>query len=338
MDVKVKLPENPVAITDLAEIEKAKALPDWNCDYCQGDNDDPDKFCTNCGAERGSKVRTVKEYTESEVPRGKERLSEADEYAIPQTMFSEVQEKPSAPAANISPFPAKKDHSLRNFSLFFLGVAAILIWLGYFLFSTKEISLTVAETTWERIVYIEESKEVVEEDWDVPSHASVIKSWRAVHHEEDVFDHYNPVKVSYQKQTGTKDRVCGKTDLGTGYFKDKICKDPVYETRYRTEKEKVYRKEPVYQTKYRFKIDRWFDVKSPPRSAGQGKSPHWPHFKLARNQRERTRSEVYTVAFRDKTGKLYSKPQTFEDWKKYQVGKAVQARINMLGMISHLNE
>ncbi len=333
---EIKLAENPVAITDLSEIEKAKALPDWNCDYCNGDNDDPDKFCTNCGAERGSKTRTIQEYAESEVPRGKRRLSEADEYAIPKTMFSEGQ-RPT-PKVDL-PLPFKRKQSTFTSTGLFLLFGIIIIAILYALFSTKEISLTVAEMKWERIVYVEESKEVKEEDWDVPAGASIIKSWKVVDHEEDVFDHYNPVKVPYQKDTGrTKDRVCGKVNLGNGYFGDKICKDPIYETKYRTEQEKVYRKEPVYRKKYRYTIDRWFDVKNPPHSSETDKSPYWPRFTLSRDQQERTRSEVYTIDFRGGNGKIYNKSYDHNTWGTYHKGKGVKGRINALGMLSYVNE
>lgn len=323
LSTPIYLPENAPAITDPEEIGKAKALPDWNCDACGGDNDAPDKFCTNCGTKRGNRVRVVEEYKEPHTlktsnPRPTHHsTSKSTLQRDPQRMW-----KPSA---------------FRNIALSVCGVV-IFISILYALFSTKEVSLTVTGMTWERVVHIEESKEVTEEDWVVPARGSIIKSWQAVHHQDDVLDHYKPVRVPYQTRTGTKEYVCGKINLGNGYFTDKTCQDPVYETRYKTEQEPVYRKKPVYATMYRYRIHRWFDIENPPRSSGTDKQPYWPRFTLSGNQRERMRSETYMIHFRDGDGNIHTKPYNLNAWSGYSKGKEVKAQINTFGTLSHITE
>jgi hypothetical protein len=322
LSTAIYLLENAPAITDPEEIKKAKALPDWNCDACGGDNDDPDKFCTNCGAERGARVRVVEEYKGQHVPK------------VPNPHPTYHTTSKSAPLRE--PQRARKSSTLRNIALP-VGVI-IFISILYALFATREVSLTVTGMTWERTVYVEESREVTEEDWAVPAGGSIIKSWRDVHHQEDVLDHYKPVRVPYQTQTGTREYVCGKINLGNGYFTDKTCRDPIYETRYKTEQEPVYRKKPVYGTMYQYRINRWFDVKNPPRSSGTDKFPYWPRFTISGNQRERTRSENYIIHFRDGDGNIHTKSYYFNTWSGYNIGKEVRARINRFGHLSHITE
>ena len=62
-DVPFYLPEDAPEVTDLEALRKAKAGPDWKCNFCGADNAADYAHCTGCGASRdGAARRPVIDY------------------------------------------------------------------------------------------------------------------------------------------------------------------------------------------------------------------------------------------------------------------------------------
>jgi hypothetical protein len=52
--VRFYLPAGEPAVTDRAAIQRARAGPDWVCEFCGGSNRATRASCTQCGAEKGA--------------------------------------------------------------------------------------------------------------------------------------------------------------------------------------------------------------------------------------------------------------------------------------------
>lgn len=212
---------------------------------------------------------------------------------------------------------------------------------------------------WEREVAIEERSIVTGEGFSLPDSAQVIGQERAVQRYDQVLDGYTTEHSRVERgrrtvtgsrtrtrerservQVGTRTYACGQRDRGNGYFEDRTCEEPVYETRTRTEtydepvsrtesdyeevSERVprYRSVPVYGTLYRWRAPRWTPL--PPTVArGDTTAPVWPAPVLRPSQRLAGRRERYFIRVAQQNGEELELEITADEWSRHRPGQSV---------------
>lgn len=306
--VRFYLPEDEPEVTEAELLRQADVGADWICEHCGSGTRADLEECAGCGAPRGSSPeRETHEYDEDEVPRSGKRERRQ---AVP------------------TPPPSTGGRGRR---LFRWGVGAAVAAGVIAIAVPSKVPATVTDKSWERTVQVEEYRTVEEEGWSIPDGGRERRHWREVHHYDRVLDHYETRTrdVSERVRTGTESYSCGKKDHGNGYFSDKTCTRPVYETRHHSEtyRDPVYRRVPVYGTRYRYEIERWLPERSVRAAGGARDEPAWPETHLGRKEREGERKEVYTLAFRDKDGKTYSREVPRPQWDRHRPDEPVTLRV-----------
>lgn len=286
-DVRFYLPEDAAEVTDAERLAEANAGPDWVCEHCGSSARATDLFCPGCGAERGGSAgQKVVEYGMDDMPRSGRPA------ATP---------RPLAAAA----VPAKKSHFGRNVLVLVAAVFSYIGWSG----RTQHVQAVLTAKEWDRTVQVEEYRTVAESDWSVPAGGTQTRSYRAIRDYRQVLDHYETrqKQVSERVQVGTETYTCGTVSKGNGYFEDRTCTRPEYETRYHTEsyQEPIYRREPVWDTKYDYRIKRWLPD-TLLRAHGDTTSPAWPVATVDATHREGQKKETYVLVLRDDKGKSYT--------------------------------
>lgn len=206
--------------------------------------------------------------------------------------------------------------------------------------ATYSAPLTVQNLTWERQVEVEAYRTLTKEDWSYPSDARVLGSRQAIHHYNQVLDHYEkkPRQVPVRVQSGSHSEsyACGSRTVnrGNGYYEQQTiyCSRtvPDYTTTYRTEYDDVpvYRQVPIYQTKYTYEIDRWvtdrFEV-ARGESTDDGVWPMWPEPKIADAKLRvgNERRERYDVALADASGRQFTQQLDLATWDNLSEGETI---------------
>ena len=315
-NVQFYLPEDAEEVTDEKKIEEAHAGADWVCAHCSSHNKAWETSCQSCG-----NPKAVKED-------GDKDLEEKVEY------FNQPKKAASQP---------KKGQS-KLVKFFLRGFAAIVIFLvGFFVLASfdKEIEVTVKEHGWERTIQMEEYKEVVEEDWKLPANASVISSERAIHHyDKNLIGHETRTR-DVQVKVGEEKYKCGQVDKGNGYFVDKYCTKPIYETRTETYEEPIYEKVPVYQTKYKYSVMKWLEI-NPLVAQGKTKNEAWPKPSSAQEGnrfREGEKKERYYFVLKVPDNKDEIEDVSYEFWKKVpEKGRLKATKSFVFGFYKGLKE
>jgi hypothetical protein len=298
-DVRFRLPDGAPDVTNAELLARAAEGPDWGCDQCGTSNAGRQTSCQQCGAPRGSAGRSPE----------------------PQVFA------PVAPTRRALP----KGLVIGSVAVVFAMLLA-LVWL----FSSHTESLQVQSRHWQREHHLEQLRTVTEEDWSVPSGGREQSRFRAVHHYNQVLDHYET--RTRQVQTGTREVKTGTRDLGNGFFEDVYSSEPVYGIE--TYEEPIYRDEPQYATKYRFQIERWTPSRVD-RAEGD-RDPRWPDTTLSAGVRpynvgaERVagKKEKYTVALWDtQRRKTHSVDVPQSTWNSCEVGTTVAVRMTSWGSI-----
>ncbi|MGH1337819.1 MAG: hypothetical protein ACRBFS_16990 [Aureispira sp.] len=288
-------------------LKQARAGADWRCSYCGQNNAATTTICKDCGNTKadGDATLAVRTYDAEEVPVSGKKAKRSEE------------EKNSP--------PQKK--SKRGCGIAAL-VGLIIIGVLFYFGRSKEILVTVEGFSWERNIATEQERLVEEEDWKVPNRGNQLKSFRAIHHYDQILDHYETRTRTKKRATGTERYVCGKRDLGNGYFEDKYCDRTLYESYEEQYEEPIYRKEPVYKTKYRYSIYRW--QKAPPLTTeGSDHNPQWPNTRaIEQDPRRRTtkQSGNYSITVRDDEGQVHAHTIPFEKWQPLQQGQQLKAK------------
>jgi len=122
-----------------------------------------------------------------------------------------------------------------------LGVIVLIIFLITY---RTEQRAVVAGVAWERKVDIQTWTTVEESDWDIPSGGREIRSYRAIHHYDQVY--------------------VGSHQVCPGSGKDRRCTSV-----------SDYESVPVYHTKYDYFIERWVVTRTP-ESHGTTYDAFWP--------------------------------------------------------------
>lgn len=309
--IRFYLPQDAPEVTDAARLAQASAGADWVCEHCDASARATDTHCPGCGAARGSSpTQQTREYGMDEVPRSGGKAQPV-----------------RAPAATA---PPRKRRGWKGPAALVAIVGGLVWWNG-----PREVTATIAAKEWSRAVEVQEYRTVAEEDWSVPQGGRQTRSFRAVRDYRQVLDHYETRtrQVSERVQTGTRTYTCGQEDMGNGYFRDKTCTEPEYETRYRTEtyEEPVYRREPVYDTKFAYEIERWLPDDTAWARGDAAKEPAWPAVEIGKNEREGARVERYVLRLTDGDGETYEQEVSAQQFARYRQGQPVTLRMKRSG-------
>jgi hypothetical protein len=312
-DVEFYLPSGSNEITDAQLLKEANAGVDWRCDYCDSDNKAIETKCKSCGNEK----------TESDINR------QSKEYALNEVPTS-GQNKKSNQNKDID--NQKKQHKPKSIIKKLLFVFGIIIILLVIFLMPRSFKVEVIKHTWFRAIEIENNRLITEEDWKMPASAISLKdSFKAIHHYDKVLSHYQNRTRTVRERVGSERYVCGSIDKGNGYFEDKYCDRPIYESRQESYQEPIYKDVPVYATKYRYTIYRWIkdhDISE----KGEDKNPKWPVEHLVDNNwREGTKSEKYMLYLRDKKGKEYNQEVDYNLWSSINLNQEIYAKKNSMG-------
>ena len=313
-EIRFYLPEDAEAVTDAGQLSQAAGGPDWICEHCGGSARGSDRACPGCGAPRGdSAAREVRDYAMAEVPRSG---GGGDGPSTPRPLAA----KPVPPARE-SKFGGKV-----------VGVMLLagLSWFGWSN-RTRHMEGEVAAMQWERTVQVEAYRSVQEEGWSLPEGARRLRSYRAIRDYRQVLDHYETKtrQVSERVQTGTRTYTCGQVDRGNGYFEDRTCTEPEYETRYHTEsyQDPVYRREPIWDTKYEYRTKRWVPD-TLLEAHGTTTAPAWPPVTADDTTREGEKKSRYRVTFNVPKGESYTSDVPLEQFTRRRIGEHVPLLVN----------
>lgn len=273
---------------------KVSKGPDWYCSYCDSLNNSEATVCKGCGATREDSEKN----------------------------YFDLQKKPVAPP------PTRPQNFNKGCLKPILIIAAVIIGLallGLFMNSNKTTGQKIVDVSWQRVINIEQNKEVFENDWNLPNDARLERKAEEVHHYDEVLDHYENVEVQRSRQVlDHYETTYTYEDRGNGYFEEISHENPVYKTEYyyETESQPVYVSVPRYQTKYYYYIWRWVKVRDVSAS-NQDKKPFWPEYTLAEDERKGTTEEVYTITVEDEKGKTKTYRLSESVWNDYNKGDEI---------------
>lgn len=312
-DVQFYLPDEAEIVREEARRREALAGVDWICGHCRAQNKAKDNTCYSCGNPRDERSFDVdletKSYDQNQVPRQTQRKREVADYP--------PKAKP------------RRSKAGRNLLIVFILLA------GFFALTQlpTSIGVEVIAFQWERKVQMEHYQAVADEAWDLPNGAFNVRQERAVHHYDQVFSHNETYYENVRVRVGEERYVCGKIDMGNGYFKDKYCTRPIYDTRREKRSRPVYNQVPVYRTKYYFDIMRWVERRDQLlRSAGKDQQAIWPtkQYSDPDNWREGKRGGQYSVTVRTPKGEKHQEKLNEGYWKSLSMGQKLPAKQSLL--------
>ena len=313
-EVEFYLPALSEVVRDPKKIEEALSGPDWRCGHCGAHNKNHQHTCLSCGNPRDAKSEDVNleehHYKEGEIPE-RTRSKESGK-ALHQRAVTTAQRK--------------KSRRLRAVMLIAGLLLLALVALGLMPSSTE---VEVTGFKWARQIQMEQYEAVAHEDWRVPNDAFDVRPFKAVHHYDKVYRgterRYRDVRV----KVGEERYVCGKTDMGNGYFQDRYCTRPIYETRTEAYEVPIYDKIPVYRTKYRYALMQW--VARPAyiiRQQGHDHEAQWPAAKQGQsgqNWRQGVRKARYALIIRWR-GEDKEEPVGPNYWQQVRQGQYIPAK------------
>jgi hypothetical protein len=312
-DVRFFLPEGAARVTDAARLEDAASGPDWTCSHCGTDNPSRAEAgrgsrlsgCLSCGNARDAEDRSRRRrsYARGAAPRSamSARVMSREEIraAVPGRRAS-----PAAPATSAPP----KSVSARLKRLFLATLVALLLAVtAAFLFQTEDHEGVAEGFTWERTIEVEALRTFREEGWSAPSGARVIAAERRL----------RIPAVPPSPASGGETYACGQTDLGNGYFQDRICRTPIVPA------------EPgrpeVRDDWLSWEIDRWVVARTLTRD-GEDRRPEWPRFSMGPDEREGGRREAYAILAREEVEgprDLVRVSASRRDWDAIEAGQRI---------------
>ncbi|TAE49738.1 MAG: hypothetical protein EAZ89_13725 [Bacteroidetes bacterium] len=315
-NVRFYLPEDAEEVTEHTHIEEARSGADWICGHCQTQNKAAQSICKACGNERDESSEDValqeREYSLDQTPRGS--------FARERTVHPLAQK-----------VPKKTNPWFRGILFLGIGIAAALLFLRSF---PRPIEVKAESFRWERSLQMLHNEQVSKEEWSTPPGAYNVQAFQAIREYRQVLRGYETRTRQVRVQVGTERYVCGQIDKGNGYFEDKYCNRPVYESRTENYQEPVYDQVPVYATKYRFNLMEWVaHEKNLLKSAGSNHSPQWPlPPKVAdpKNWKEGERTETYFVSVRENDGDVHEEKVGAQFWSKLNEGSPLKAKRSLL--------
>jgi hypothetical protein len=334
--VEFYLPDEAEIVEQAAEIQQAKAGADWNCDHCNADNKAGVQFCISCGNERNQEDRTrqTKEYDTGAVP---QRAADIPRAAPPRgasiNRVAPTQPEAAGQAGKSQaglPGQVSPQKPNRRAGLILSG---IILLLGFLLWP-HQTEVVVTGHSWERTIEIEKRVTSREEGWDVPAGGRVVETFKAIKTYNKVLERYEKKTRTVKVKSGTEKYVCGKKDLGNGYFDDKYCERNTYTERQETYDDPIYRKEPVYASKYRYDIDRWKRDHTD-KASGNDKNPIWPKQTVSGpDWRDGPKKETYTLLLQTKSDSAHPVKVSQAYWSAKNKGDRLPAKTNYCGGVA----
>jgi len=310
-------------VTDKRKIAQAKAGVDWVCAFCNSQNHALQNKCNSCGASKNDSENKLKErkYGTDEVP------------------FSAKQVKNKTGIKASAPKSSKLSKTTKIGCLY-LPASIVGLFILFMILAkafTTPIDVEVIDTHWKREIKIERYVLLTESDWSVPNGGELISQQQAIHH-------YNQVQTGtvtrtrdVQVKVGEEEYVCGKRDLGNGYFEDEYCTRDIYETQTETYEEPVYRQDPVYRTQYTYKIWRWRKG-VPLIEKGNNFKPNWAV--VSGNKIRATDSiEEYSIFIINNNDNKVEEDLKYNQWIKLKLHDKIKAKKSTLfGIYMGLDE
>lgn len=314
-EVKFYLPDDAPVVTDRVSLARAKAGPDWSCQYCDTDNPHSYAFCSSCGASsEGAPPRGVVEHRFKVEP-------------PPESRRKELRQKGRKGKR-------KTGCCAGCAAVFFVGFFGFLL-LSLFIGGPKKDTIVVEGHRWERAIEIQTLVTETQTAWEgeVPQGARILSRQREIHHHDrvQIGTETKSRNRTERVQIGTEKVKVGVRDLGNGYFEDIFEDRPVYEERTvrETYEDPVYREDPVYKIRLKYEIDQWKRAREKVLSGGIDQEPVWPDVKLGPREREGRRRELYEVLFRDSDGRpRYYRASGKDSWQDFDVGARFRAEID----------
>lgn len=318
-DVVFYLPKDAEIVQDENRLREARLGVDWICGHCSAQNKASETVCRSCANPRDETSQDVdlqeREYGLDEVPfEGRERQ---------RTIHPLEKQRLASPVKGKGIF--KK-----------ILIAGAVILAGVLLLRTfpKQIEVSVDEFRWERTLQMLHYEPVQREAWSVPQGAMNVESFQAVREYRQVFRGYETRTREVRVKVGEEQYVCGQIDRGNGYFEDKYCTRPIYETRTEEYQEEVYDQVPVYDTKYRFTVMEWVTHQSNLLRASAGDhQPEWPSTEGKTNTsewKEGPRTQLYEIVVVEDDGDRHTEKVGFDFWTKLNQGQKIKAKRSLI--------
>jgi len=335
-EIRFYLPGDAPEVADAARLAEARAGADWVCEHCGASVRATATVCPTCGAPRGgSASHPVRDLSGDGLPHTSgdaERAAAADRTAMRAPRPVSASTRASAPASvprrrDPEPEPATPSVVRARGPAAIGGMAVVallmVIWIATcqrrqedaYQFTgpgddTQVTPVVITGLRWTREVEVERWTPVVERGERVPPGAELVGERRAVvGHRRVANTGRSTIDRTERVRTGTETYACGKRDLGNGYFEDRTCTRPVYETRTVTEpgNDPAYRDEPVYGTVYEYRVWRWVADTTLTRDSQGTTPPQWPALPTGSGVRARARRETRHVdAYGTVTPTVYS--------------------------------
>ncbi len=263
------------------------------------------EFCTRCGAPQTNAARVKVQQA-----RISSQAFGADDLSLRQQReFDAATGRQSLASQSLSKGGPDKKLII---GLAVVGIA-LLGFLLYALFATREASVTATDFTWERVVVVEE---LVPVPGKVACNAVPIGAYNIVSRVEQIGSRQVP-----DGETCTNRQV----DQGDGTFRsERVCVPK-------------YRSEPVYGEMCTFFTNQWRDDRSETASGVRGTEPYWPQVKLAREgncvgcERIGGQFETFNVKFTDTDGKTFVCEVPKALWDETAVNTKFKVRVRQIG-------
>lgn len=329
-DLQFYLATDAEIIENEAKLKDALAGADWVCSHCLAHNKTTSQSCYSCDSPR------------DEIREGDKELEEKTHY-----FDEEKEDTPDfikdfrrAPYKDWrqygfhrlyngedNPYPKALQWLVRNFNKLAVTLMTALAALASFVWTTS-VEVPIDSFDWERSIYYDEFKPVVEEDWQMPRNAVQLEAFEAIHHHNQVFVRNESRTRTKRVQVGTEQYKCGTKDLGNGYFQDVYCNRPVYENQTERYEEPIYNQVPVYQTKYRYRIKKWVKAETPLQLKRENHRPQWPDDALLQDRniyREKQRTEAYYLSIK-MDDEIHRHRMQKEFWLKLRANSTLKAK------------
>lgn len=282
-NVQFHAPQQKDVLTDEKKVAEAAKGANIHCPYCGTRNPVDATTCSQCGGD---------------LTGGTKRVSGKVVGA------TDAAQGTPAPAAQ----PTKAASFFRWWMLLPVGVLLIIccVVAGFLMFHTEAVTGTVQNVSWQRIIPIQEIRDVTRSDWkdEVPNGADVLSC--------DL-----KYRGSQNSPAAHSTEVCSTELVDQGNGAAEVVENCSYE---------------VYDDYCKYTAQEWQEVDQAV-AQGNDTDPVWPAVRLATGQREGERKETYKILFdTDKGIKEYTTDNE-SLFRQLQPGSTWTLEINPLGII-----
>lgn len=354
----------PTTARVVTNVTAADTEADWLCETCDTSVIIAHTTCHGCGSPRdGAKQREIVTYaSDADIPRESPRTRrQRKTNPLPPSMITHL-------AGENGDTISDEDYALMMKGVWVVGVILLLVGI-WWLLTPHETKLTVAHTTWERTINLQEERTVSEKGWSVPSGGRQTASGQAFHHNDNRKVGERPVVChpgGHRKKVGTRNEKCHSSDrvktgshrekssttnLGNGRFRQNYrtvddygyrscthtCSEDVHQTFdcEHTCMEDVRKDFPIYATQYTYDVERWFDI-APAKAVGQDSQPHWPEVVTDAKHQKGKSIETLSVTLTDTKGRTFTVTPEMAYWSSIKSGMHCTAMISRAGIMSDL--